>query len=103
MCPFVPFLEHRRDTVFPAAPGSMPAMVPHWMTPAPARTPEEEAQGSESHEEEEEQDQETEKSKTKSEWAMVGHSPAIVIRIRHRRRLTRGRLDRDGRSLGNPS
>ena len=91
----VPFLEHRRDAVLPA-----PSPRTVMMSPAPAWTPEQEPESSQRGKEKKEQKQETETAKPKPEWAMVGHSPAI-IRIGHRRCLTRRRLDGDGRSLGN--
>src|SRR5215212_435120 len=93
----VPLLEHRWDTTF--APALSPRPVPAAMSPAPAWSPEEEPESQED-DEKSEQGSKTAKTIPKAKGTMERHSIAIVW-IRQRRRLARGGLDRDRRSLSN--
>src|SRR6185503_13781230 len=96
MCALMPLFKHRRCATFPVPAPVSPVM-------SPARTPEEEAE-SDKYEEEGEQRAKTAEAVSKSEWTVERH-PISIVRIRrgHRVRVTRGRFDGDGRTLGNTS
>ena len=89
--PLVPLLKHRRDTTF--TPALAPRAMPTAMSPTPAWSPEEEPESQED-EEKTKQGSKAAKAIPKSEGTMEGHSPTIVW-IRHRRGLTRRRLNGD--------
>src|SRR5688572_23340730 len=92
MRPFVPFLEHRRDAVFPV---SSPRTVV-MLAPSPARSPEEEAERPQREEKEEKQDQEAEEPKAETKWAMEA---IPIIWVGCWNRFPGGRFDGDRRSL----